>query len=470
MSKRKRFDENLTLGDIIDALAVVVDGHLSMKQTRRGLEQHLGFEKGALKNATIEDLTLEEIIMSYYDDTEKVSKDPEEVPTLTAPLLKRTVFNLLLERGTTGIELSTKEFRKLVEEQIGIAPGASKAVEGFSIKRTIRAFKEIQTVQGETDSAVERANQVFFKNNSDDPYSYDLLKHAFIYMNTLPSTGLLTPKQLGEALERELLLASGALKNKTTELLCIIEDYKMVLKKRVLREQNGPDSLIKYSKKEKRIIMGITREYMVQHNLRVEDIVPYLRKDYVSVRGKLNKPKERLVTDIFRVFPYRSYDALFNQLTHQLTSFMATGVWTEEQERHLVFLHDIYGNDWSAIARILGKRRNDCYNAYVRTIFPRRQGITHKFYNVRIFVLSFVHTGLFSDKEKMDLIRAVRKVLGKMNEPLSKLPYLGIPWKQVCELMGRGRDQLTYRVSSVRCTFNTCFDSNSLYYRPGEIC
>lgn len=206
----------------------------------------------------------------------------------------------------------------------------------------------------------------------------------------------------------------------------IIDDYRVVQQQRDKRAVTS--SILKYSKSETEIILTIVRSYILENSLTPEDICPALRPDSDHLKGAKKELVRKLFDHLHSLLPYRQRDTLkfFVERKIFLTVHQLRGRWTDEEKNRLLSLYEVHGPRWAKLGRELGKRHED-----VRMVHKQ---------------LMSVKKGKYTSEEESRLIAAIRGVLGKLDCPVSDIPYLGISWQSVAKLMNNERNSVEYQI------------------------
>lgn len=257
-------------------------------------------------------------------------------------------------------------------------------------------------------------------------YPYELYKAMFQVLSRYPTIDQVQLPLLHAELEVLLRIPSGSLPMDTAMLKNIIEDYRIILQqkdKRLITQ-----GVLKYSKRETDIILGIVRSFVKENNLSLADVCPSLRPDSDHLKGPKKELIRKLFDDLFLMIPYRHRDTIkfFVERKLFLTVHTLRGRWTDEEKERLLSLYEVHGPKWARLGRELSKRHED-----VRMVY--RQLMSQK-------------KGKYSAEEENRLIAAIRQVLGKYDCPVSELPALGIGWAAVAKLMNSERNSVEYQI------------------------
>lgn len=199
-------------------------------------------------------------------------------------------------------------------------------------------------------------------------------------------------------------MPGSALTEFKKDIKSVIDDYKT---SHVL---TGQTKTVRFSKAEDEIIMRAVNQYKETYDLSDADLCPMLREE-----GVKQKRHFKVWNEISDLLPHRK-PITINMRAQRLMR-EKNGEWTPEQVQEIRMLSE-QGLSWSAIAKMLGKLREDCRGLMVRNEKRINQGRFSKDEDSRLY----------------DALKVVHPFESDLNLPLD-----GVKWVEVAKLMNNER-------------------------------
>jgi hypothetical protein len=272
----------------------------------------------------------------------------------------------------------------------------------------------------------------------------------------------LSYSNLSSALEHELALPSGALKDRKGEITDLILESNLFGSVEQLEEiESGVGKKGKFSATETKIILDEIHSYMDENELSLEDICPELRDERVKT------PHLSLWTRLLELLPLRSKNVrpvppslsgcltdppqqIYSHAMRKITELgLKKGIWSLEEKETLKSLVTsrsssrvtlpevaIHGRDWRKISRLINRSTGQIFfsrppisslQATAKT--PTRFCWKENQVCLPPCSLSLALAGRFSKEENEALIAAIRKVCHIPGSPASDRTVLTLPPK-----------------------------------------